>query len=215
MNGSMMRDFIRTALLPVGFTLYVWGGGWNFEDTGAGSDGMRIGVNPQWKEFFYMQKADYDFRDHRYEHGNGLDCSGYMGWVLNNTLSKVGLADDYVKKAGWQPQMLSRKGLGIWCPAEKVTDWKTGDIMGSFEEGHIFLVLKKCRDNSLLICHSSPPGVQVNGTSDSAGNRNSIAVRTARQYMLRKSPEWCRRYHDFWKDEKYLTNYDQFRWNDF
>lgn len=207
-----MGDLFKAALLPVGYTLYVWGGGWNSDDTGAGIDGMRIGVNPQWEKFFHMQDADYDFRKHRYEYGNGLDCSGYMGWVLNNALSTAGYADNYVTKAGEQPKMLFRKGFGTFCPAEKVRDWKMGDIMGSSKEGHIFLVLDRCRDGSLLICHSSPPGVQVNGTVDFHGNKNSMAVESARQYMWRKSPEWCKRYHDFWKNEKYLTEYDQFRW---
>lgn len=212
MEHIVIGNLLRTALLPVGFTLYIWGGGWNPDDTGAGSDGMRIGINPQWKTFFYRQDADYDFRKHRYEYGNGLDCSGYMGWVLYNTLSKIGRPGNYVTKAGKQPQMLAQMGFGTWCPADRVRDWKAGDIMGSSKEGHIFLVLEKYQDGSLLICHSSPPGVQVNGTVDSSGNKNSMAVWIAEAYMQKKSPEWCRRYQNFCKNERYITEYDQFRW---
>ncbi len=29
-----LADFIRTGLIPCGQVLYVWGGGWNEEDTG-------------------------------------------------------------------------------------------------------------------------------------------------------------------------------------
>ena len=34
MNRSL-TDFLRTAMEPVGSTMYIWGGGWNSEDNGA------------------------------------------------------------------------------------------------------------------------------------------------------------------------------------
>ena len=83
MNRSL-TDFLRTAMEPVGSTMYIWGGGWNSEDNGSGEDAKIIGVNPNWKKFFISQGSDYDYKEHRYEHGNGLDCSGYVGWVMYN-----------------------------------------------------------------------------------------------------------------------------------
>lgn len=86
--------------------------------------------------------------------------------------------------------MLAECGFGTWKEAEQVTDWYPGDIMSSESQGHIFLVLEECEDGSLLICHSSPPGVQVNGTVRPDGEKESIAVKKAEACMKRISPEW-------------------------
>lgn len=209
---ELIMRLCETALLPAGRTLYVWGGGWNASDTGAGADGMRIGISPEWEAFFCGQDETYDYTRHRYERGKGLDCSGYMGWLLYNVLSGYGFPDDYVRKAGEQGKLLAKKGFGSWKEPADVTDWQPGDIMSSVSQGHVFLVLEKCRDESLLICHSSPPGVQVNGTVCPDGRRRNTAVQKAEVCMRQIAPEWCRRYHRFWKDKSYLTEYGQFRW---
>ncbi len=211
-KSEWIRCLMQTALLPVGYTLYIWGGGWNVCDTGAGEDAMRIGVSPRWKAFFCSQDETYDAGKHRYERENGLDCSGYMGWLLYNVLSRYGMPGNYVRKAGEQGPMLAECGFGTWKEAGRVTDWYPGDIMSSEAEGHIFLVLEECEDGSLLICHSSPPGVQVNGTVRPDGAKESIAVKKAEACMKRISPEWCKRYDQFWKGNSYLTEYGQFRW---
>ena len=65
MNKSL-TDFLRTAMEPVGSTMYIWGGGWNSEDNGAGEDAKIIGVNPNWKKFFISQDSDYDYKEHNY-----------------------------------------------------------------------------------------------------------------------------------------------------
>lgn len=76
---------------PVGQTLYVWGGGWNNEDTAASETSRHIGVCPEWKGFFDSQDSSYDFYDYAIgKNGKaetpipayiplGLDCSGYRG----------------------------------------------------------------------------------------------------------------------------------------
>ena len=42
---STLKELLLTALQPVGSTMYVWGGGWNEADTGAGPDAVTIGVS--------------------------------------------------------------------------------------------------------------------------------------------------------------------------
>ena len=75
-----IKNFLKNALLPVGNTLYIWGGG--HDD----ADASRYGVNPQWKSFFDSQDEDYNYTQHRYEYGNGLDCSGYVGWAAHQVM---------------------------------------------------------------------------------------------------------------------------------
>lgn len=46
-NQKTLQNFLTIAMQPVDQTMYVWGGGWNEEDTGAGQDARRIGVSSQ------------------------------------------------------------------------------------------------------------------------------------------------------------------------
>ena len=68
-STSTIKNFLTTAITPVGSTMYIWGGGWNKEDTGAGKDGVLIGLNPNWRNFCGKQKASYNYRRHRYQFG--------------------------------------------------------------------------------------------------------------------------------------------------
>lgn len=213
MGKITINRLLKTALLPVGETLYIWGGGWNQEDDGAGEDAKRLGLSPKWKLFFEEQDAAYDYTQHCYERGNGLDCSGYMGWVLYNTLYDQSRYPDYVAKAGKQPRMLEKRGFGFVTKAENVFDWQPGDIMGSHSQGHIYMVLAVCGDGSLVIVHSSPPGVQVSGTVNRMGRKESQAAKKAEEFMKRYHTLWYQRYGIVVKDREYLTEYDRFRWN--
>lgn len=94
-----VRKFIETALMPVGRTMYVYGGGWNREDTGAGADAVTIGVSPRWEEFFREQGSDYDYTKTRYQIHDGLDCSGFVGWAVYNTLFAESGGEGFVTKA--------------------------------------------------------------------------------------------------------------------
>ena len=49
---------------PVCQTLYIWGGGWNEEDTGFGETSTSIGVSSHWKKFFDSQNSSSDFCDY-------------------------------------------------------------------------------------------------------------------------------------------------------
>lgn len=52
LSSSTLKTLLLTALEPVGSTMYVWGGGWNKADTGAGIEAVSIGVTSKWKAFF-------------------------------------------------------------------------------------------------------------------------------------------------------------------
>ena len=55
-----IANLLITALQPVGNTMYIWGGGWNEEDTAAGVEAVTIGVSPRWAEFAKQQNDAYD-----------------------------------------------------------------------------------------------------------------------------------------------------------
>jgi len=57
---------LRIAKKPVGSTMYVWGGGWNKEDTGSGTEAVSIGLSPRWKEFYELQDKDYDYKNYKF-----------------------------------------------------------------------------------------------------------------------------------------------------
>ena len=58
-----LENLLKTALLPIGNTMYIYGGGWNEEDTGAGIEAITIGVSPKWVEFAIKQDSSYNFKD--------------------------------------------------------------------------------------------------------------------------------------------------------
>ncbi len=79
-------DFLRNALKPVGQTLYIYGGGWNEAQTGSGTEAFTLGLSKEWKSFYNSQDRSYNYENHMYEIHKGLDCSGYVGWTIYNTL---------------------------------------------------------------------------------------------------------------------------------
>ena len=90
-----LKNFLATALEPVGTTLYIYGGGWNWQDNGSSIQATTIGISPDWVRFFIEQDEDFTYRAKDggfYPYGGfneyyyaGLDCSGYLGWVVYNT----------------------------------------------------------------------------------------------------------------------------------
>lgn len=208
---STIKNFLTTAISPVGSTMYIWGGGWNKADTGAGKDGLRIGLNPNWRSFCSRQKASYNYRNHRYQFGAGLDCSGFVGWsIYNIQKTKNGRpGEGYVMKASKMASSFAGRGWGTYKKAASVNDWKAGDIMSS--SGHVYIVIGSCRDGSVVLVHSSPTGVRLSGTPDRNGKTKSEAVKLAGKYM-KKYPSWYRRYPSCGKGMSYRTDYNQFRW---
>lgn len=94
-RGEIMDiyNYLVTAMMPLCKTMYIYGGGWDYEDRGAGRDAMTYGISQSWVAFANNATGDYDFRKYNcrenkeYSH-LGLDCSGYIGWVIYNTIGK-------------------------------------------------------------------------------------------------------------------------------
>lgn len=208
---STLKKLLQTALEPVGSTMYVWGGGWNKADTGAGKEARTIGVSARWKQFFLQQTSSYDYRTTRYQISDGLDCSGYVGWCIYNILNTKSGNTGYVMLAQKMASNFASRGWGTYKESWQVSDYKAGDIMSS--SGHVWIVVGQCKDGSVVIVHSSPPGVQLAGTPDKKGNTNSQAVRLATYYMKNYYPEWYQKYPNCLKDGSYLTQYAQMRWD--
>ena len=143
--------------------MYVWGGGWNEADTGAGVEAVSIGESPRWYTFYEMQNSSYNYQNTRYQIHDGLDCSGYVGWVIYNVLERTNGQTGYVEKATGMAESFSAKGFGSYTPSWHVTDWKPGDIMSM--KGHVWISLGMCADGSVVLLHASPPGVLLCGTT--------------------------------------------------
>lgn len=209
-DSISLAKFLRVSMEPVGQTMYVWGGGWNEEDTAAGKEAKTIGVSRQWKNFFEEQDEDYDVQDTLYQIHDGLDCSGYVGWVIYNTMETESGHDGYVMLSGKMAQTYASYGWGAYLAKDQVKDYLPGDIMSN--EEHVYIVLGTCEDGSVLLVHSSPPGVRICGT-DNSGTGNSQAIMLAQEIMREHFTDWYAKYPYCSVDVSYLSDYDQFRWN--
>ena len=208
--------FLQTALEPVGSTMYIWGGGWNDEDSGEGAGATRIGVSPRWKRFARQQDENYDYKKYLYHREKGLDCSGYVGWVLYNTFEAESGQSGYVTTSTDLARSLSERGWGELL--QNPDEFLPGDIVSM--EGHVWICLGTCEDGSVLLVHSSPPGVSVCGTSVPEEYRTkeydgeSLAIDLARKYMAENHPDWQERYPGRSVSDAYLKNVSVFRWDE-
>lgn len=209
--SSTLKTLLSTALEPVGSTMYIWGGGWNEADTGAGTEAVSVGVSAQWKTFFEQQTSSYDYRTTRYQIANGLDCSGYIGWCIYNILNTTDGNEGYVMKASQMAGNFAARGWGTYRSASSVTDYRAGDIMSS--SGHVWMVVGQCEDGSVVLLHSSPPGVRMCGTPTASGSTSSQAIQLATAYMKNYYPEWYSKYPSCSVATSYLTGYAQMRWD--
>lgn len=214
-NGtSTIKNFLQTAIAPIGSTMYVWGGGWNEADTAAGKEAKTTGLSKSWRSFAKNQKANYNYRNYRYQIHDGLDCSGYVGWCVYNVLNTQNNQPGYVLSASKQANKFARLGFGSYRSASKVKNYKAGDIMSSTCSccGHVWIVIGQCEDGSVVLVHASPPGVQMNGTTTPSGEKNSQAYRLAKKYMKKYYPAWYKKYADVSRGPAYLSHYGQMRW---
>ena len=228
-----LKNLLSAALQPVGTTLYVYGGGWNWQDDDASRQAMALGVPDTWGAFFAGQGPNYRYRREDggpgwYPGGNynqyyyaGADCSGYLGWVLRQVLGP----GSYVSPAtGMARRLAEGWHLGSWSrPTEKQKSFRPGDIVSI--RGHVWLCLGGCRDGSLVILHSTPSpsrtgcpggGVQLSGLGESPACQG---FQLARRCMETWYPAWSRRYPAVWKPFGAYTDWSggedcgRFRWD--
>ena len=225
-------NYLRTAMTPVGTALYVYGGGWNWQNTKAGTQATSIGLQQPWVDFFQMQDSDFCFRKRNtedpddpqhsyfpYQHYNeyyyaGLDCSGYMGWILYNVLNTESGGEGHVMTSTETALNYSKEGWGSYTrelkrPAGQADSmFLPGDIVSI--SGHVWICLGTCSDGSILFLHSSPTdsrtgghggGVQLGAIGE---NKDCEAYKLADEYMSRFYPDWYERY------EVVLKNYEQY-----
>ncbi|MBO4389396.1 MAG: hypothetical protein J5825_00895, partial [Lachnospiraceae bacterium] len=212
---ATLKKFLSVALEPVGTTLYVYGGGWNWQDTGSAKETRTLGLSTAWKEFFLTQNGTYDYQGATYPkdgfntaHALGLDCSGFVGWTLYNTLHTENDLPGYVGKSTTFASTLAQNGWGSFETTPVREDLRPGDIISI--KGHVWICLGKCSDNSILLVHSTPSaskeGVKGGGVSvSSIGGEGSVAAGLASKIMKEHYPLWSERYDPVICSEGYLS----------
>lgn len=218
-----LKNFLTTALMPVGQTLYIYGGGWNWQDEFASVQATTIGVSDDWFRFFGSQDATFTYKDRDgnaanadpatsyYPYGKfieyyyaGLDCSGYLGWTLYNTFETEDGKEGYVFPSTENSKRLADRGWGEFrrvVPSGWQRDDSSvhpGDIVSI--KGHVWISLGTCKDGSVVIAHSSPsfsregqPGGGVQIAALGA-DKDCQAYRLADKFMTEYYPEWHERY---------------------
>lgn len=222
-----VKNFLKTALMPCGTALYVYGGGWNWQDTAAGTDTVTIGLSDSWVRFFQAHDGSYHYKNtdasrsyypfggfNQYGHC-GLDCSGYVGWAVYNTVNTTNGGAGFVTSADVQPKLLADSGLGT-CAA-RVGQIRPGDVFSM--RGHIWISLGTCSDGSILILHSTPSvsrtgspggGVQLSAIGKTA---DCEAYRLADHYMASYYPQWYTRYGITLCPASYTACVGHFTWS--
>ncbi len=210
--AASVSELMTAAVQPVGKCLYVYGGGWNEDDNGAGIEAMTKGLSENWSAFYNRNDASYDYTKTRYQIHNGLDCTGYVGWCMYQIFSDRYRSNGYVYQAKNMANAYAGIFNGTVIPKSQVADYQCGDIMCS--SGHAYIVLGQCLDKSVVLLHASPPNVSLCGTYAPNGNKNSEAIWLARQYMKAYFSESFEKYPRCYRNTSYLTDYDQMRWNE-
>ena len=242
--GEMtLENFLKTAMMPVGTTLYIYGGGWNWQDDGSAVQTRTIGVSPDWIRFFEEQDENFTYKGKDGDEENvdasasyypfggyneyyyaGLDCSGYVGWVIYNTFETENGKEGYVGGATGFAKRLADLGLGTWT--QDVTGpaavFLPGDIMSL--NGHVWISLGTCDDGSVVILHSTPSysrtgqpggGVQIGAVGQ---DESCEAYTLADHYMSEYFPKWYGRYPAALKKPENYFHFEGekaglFRWN--
>ena len=213
---STVKNFLQTAISPIGSTMYVWGGGWG-NDSKAGESATRIGLSDKWRSFCKKQTSSYNYRKYLYRNNDGLDCSGFVGWTIYNVMNTKNNKKGYVYFSREQAEKLADLGFGTYVRENNVKNYKAGDIMSATctncgECRHVWIVIGECEDGSVVLVHSSVSGVQISGTYSKDGKKKSMAYKLAKKYMEKYYPSWTKKYPVLCKDEKYLTHFSQMRW---
>ncbi|MGN0317016.1 MAG: hypothetical protein ACI4E1_03670 [Lachnospira sp.] len=242
-----LKNFFATAMMPVGTTLYIYGGGWNWQDDGSSIQTRTIGLSDEWRSFFYSQDENYTYRDKDgdsskkdaahsyYPYGEyneyyyaGLDCSGYVGWIIYNVMNKENGHDGYVMSSTKMARTMAEYGWGEWTQtvAKPVnyegSEYLPGDVFS--KKGHVWICLGTCDDGSILILHSTPSdsrtGQPGGGPELSAigESEDCDAYRLADKFMSQYFPDWYERYPVALKEYEEYTHTEgeymgKFSWN--
>lgn len=207
---STIKTLLKTGIAPMGSTMYIWGGGWNEADDGAGPTTMQIGISSTWREFAKEQDASYDFNNHRYQIHDGLDCSGYLGFINYNILNTESGNEGYVTWAADTGPYLADLGLGVYTNETLHTSYLPGDVL--YNDAHVYIVIGRASDSSLLIMHASPKGVKLSGTPTPSGE-SSQAAALATDYMSQYFPEYYEKDDNYQMDYSYLNSYQKFQYD--
>lgn len=200
-----LENFLKIAMMPVGSTLYIYGGGWDLQDIGASMQTRTLGVSSEWRRFFREHDAGFDYRKiDSNKCDGGLDCSGYLGWVIYNTFETTNERNGYVCKSTEMAHLLAEREWGTWTQSISFSDKyansvvNPGDIVSIV--GHVWVSLGTCSDGSVVILHSTPSesrtgqpggGVQISAIG---ADESCEAFFLADYYMSKYYPEWYVRY---------------------
>jgi len=174
-----LKNLIMTAFEPMGTTLYVYGGGWDFQDIGSDYQAMSIGVSDLWVDFFNSQDSSYNYKGMNKDgydyypylawntyHYLGTDCCGYLGWVFYNmaydeSLSAPGLMANglhFVQNLDEKTDLGTFVHLSREYGVDKkeyyksvIEEMQPGDFVSI--PGHVYMVIGACEDGSLLVIH--------------------------------------------------------------
>ena len=208
---TTVKNYLQAAIEPVGTTLYVYGGGWNEDDSGSGIEALSYGISPRWYEFFKENDENYNFEDTMYQIHDGLDCTGYVGYVTYQVFGDFYRDNGYVFPSKDMTSEYADIFGGTLISRDSIDRYYPGDIMGT--DGHVFIVIGRCSDGSLLFVHASPPVVSICGTKTPDGKPESEAVALAGKYMSTYFPESYARYDTCIRDTDFLTEYNQMHWS--
>lgn len=222
-----LKNYLQTAMNPVGTALYVYGGSWDWQDVNSSNQALTIGLPQSWIDFFQQQDANYTYMNdddpaHSYYPHNswnqyyyaGVDCSAYIGWTVYNVMHTESttndLSDGYVMSAVKMAKTFADKGWGTWT--RDIKSFKPGDIFSM--SGHVWTVLGVCDDGSIVFLHSTPSdskagqgggGVQLSALNPNSDNdKNCEAYKLVTKYMTKYYPEWSTRY------DAVLRSYDSY-----
>ncbi|MBE7047407.1 MAG: copper amine oxidase N-terminal domain-containing protein [Ruminococcaceae bacterium] len=209
--AATVAELMYTATEPIGKCLYVYGGGWNEPDTGAGKEAMQLGLGQNWQNFYNSKNSKYDYNTTRYQIHDGLDCTGYVGWCMYQLFQDKYSKEGYVYLAKEMAQKYSTVFNGKFTAKANVKKRQCGDIMSS--NGHAYIVVGECPDGSVVLFHASPPAVSLCGTATPGGNKQSEAVRLANFYMNIFFNECYTKYPNCSRGTDYLTSYNQMSWD--
>lgn len=194
-------NLLRTAMQPMGTTLYIYGGGWNEQDTGADVAAVRRSPLRRGALSFSRKTpptttAAFSTPGFAAADSTARDTSAGRSAPRCTANPKTRVTS--APRPKWRACSAAR-GLGTLLRSP--TDFLPGDVFSM--SGHVWLCVGACRDGSLVIAHSSPTpdrtgtgrggGVQLSAIPACDSRPRCEAFDLARHYM-RRFPTWSARY---------------------